>query len=68
MILGSRDVATAINLTVGRDVGIRFLVNREDPESITLVIGDSVAEISFDPSTVQSLHDKSGEAVRELRT
>lgn len=67
MAMQGHEVSTAINMTVGRDVDVRFLVNQEDPDSITLVIGDSAAEISFDPSTVEDLRDRSAAAVRELR-
>lgn len=67
LTLGSREVAATINLTVGRDVDVRFLVNREKPGTITLVIGDSIAEINFDPATVATLHDRSGAAVHKLR-
>ncbi len=63
----NRDVDTSISLTVGRGVEIGFLVNPRYPNSIALVIGDSVVEISFDPSTVETLRDKADEAVRELR-
>jgi hypothetical protein len=67
MIFTERDIVPSFGLLVGRDVKVRFLVNPDYPASITLVIGDSVAEISFDPSTVESLGDKARDAVRELR-
>jgi len=59
----AHDVATVINMTVGRDVDVKFLVSQENPDIVTLVIGDSIAEIGFDPSTVESLHA----AIHELR-
>ena len=59
----AHDVATVINMTVGRDVDVKFLVSQENPDIVTLVIGDSIAEIGFDPSTVDSLHA----AIHELR-
>ncbi|HEV7648267.1 MAG TPA: hypothetical protein VGP26_08905 [Actinophytocola sp.] len=66
MAVNGHDVTTTVNMTVGRDVDVRFLVSQENPDSITLVIGDSAAEISFDPSTVEALHERSGAAVHEL--
>jgi hypothetical protein len=59
----AREVATVINMTVGRDVDIKFLASNENPGIVTLVIGDSIAEIGLDPSTVDSLHA----AIHELR-
>ncbi|MBB5807422.1 hypothetical protein F4560_007190 [Saccharothrix ecbatanensis] len=67
MIFTERDVVPSFGLLVGRDVKVRFLVDTDCPNSITLVIGDSVAEISFDPATVELLGDKARDAVRELR-
>lgn len=56
-------------MTVGREVVISFLVNPQNPASVTLVIGESstAAEISFDPVMVETLRDKADEAVRERR-
>lgn len=67
MIPTERDVVSSFGLSVGRDVEVGFLVNPDFPRSITLVIGESVAEISFDPATVEGLGDKSRAAVGELR-
>ncbi|MPZ81915.1 MAG: hypothetical protein GEV28_16580 [Actinophytocola sp.] len=64
---GSYDVDTTTSLTVGREVEIGFLLNPLCPNSITLVIGESIAEVSFDPSTVETLRDKADKALRELR-
>jgi hypothetical protein len=61
------DITTTIGLTVGRDVEVEFLVNPHFPKTITLVIGESVAEIALDPATVEALRDKADAAVRELR-
>jgi hypothetical protein len=60
-------VETSIGLTVGRDAKIGFLVNtRHDPATVTLVIGRSLAEITFDPAMLETLRDKADEAVRRL--
>lgn len=61
------DVVATIGLTVGRDVEVEFLVNPHFPKTITLVIGESVAEIALDPATLEVLRDKADAAVRELR-
>ena len=58
-----RDVATVVNMTVGRDVDVKFLVSNENPDIVTLVVGDSVAEIGLDWSTVESMYA----AIHELR-
>src|ERR1044072_8087644 len=58
-----REVAAAVNMTVGRDVDVKFLVSQENPDIVTFVIGASVAEIGLDLSTVESLHA----AIHELR-
>lgn len=62
----SRDVHASIGLTVGRDVEIGFIVSPIS-DSITLVIGESTAEITFDPSMVETLRDKADEAARLFR-
>lgn len=61
------DVVATIGLTVGCDVAVEFLVDPHYPRTITLVIGESVAEIALDPATVEVLRDKADMAVRELR-
>jgi hypothetical protein len=63
----SRDVHSNIGLMVGRDAEIKFLVNTLRPDDITLVIGESIAEITFCPSMVETLRDKADEAVCQLR-
>jgi hypothetical protein len=63
----SNDVLTTIGLAVGPNADVRFLVSERSPDDITLVIGDSVAEIVFDPSTVESLRDRADEAVRQSK-
>jgi hypothetical protein len=60
----SRDVQTTIGLTVGRDADIKFVVSNRYPDDITLTIGETVAEIIFDPAMVEELRDKAAEAVR----
>lgn len=67
MALHRYDVETSVNMTVGSEVDIRFLVNRENPGSATLMIGDSIAEISFAPATLATLHERAGAALDELR-
>jgi hypothetical protein len=42
-------------MTVGPDVNVKFLVCKENPDIVTPVIGDSVAEIGFSSSTVDRL-------------
>ncbi len=63
----NRTTDTCIGLTVARNAEIEFLVSEHHPNSITLMIGDSVAEISFDPSTVERLRDKVDAALRKFR-
>jgi hypothetical protein len=60
-------VDTSVGMTVGLDVEIRFLVNANYPDTITLVIGESNTEIVFHPDTVATLRDKADVAVRQLR-
>jgi hypothetical protein len=62
-----RAVDTSIDMTVGHDVEIKFLVNANYPDTITLVIGESNTEIAFHPETVERLRDKADVAVRQLR-
>src|SRR5882724_571226 len=54
----SRDVQTTIGLTVGPDADIKFTVSHRYPDDITLTIGETVAEIIFDPAVVEQLRDK----------
>ncbi|MGH3871620.1 MAG: hypothetical protein ACRDSR_08925 [Pseudonocardiaceae bacterium] len=63
----SHDVQACIGLDVGGDVEIRFLVHPGYPDSATLVIGESTAEITFDLPMVETLRDKADDAVRQLR-
>jgi hypothetical protein len=63
----SRDVLTNIGMSVRRDTDVEFLVSKRYPDDITLVIGESVAEITFDPSTVETLRDKADDALRRSR-
>jgi len=67
LALDRRDVETNVNLTVGSEVDVRFLVNREDSDTATLVIGDSIAEIILAPATLATLHERAGVALDELR-
>jgi hypothetical protein len=63
----SHDVLTNIGMSVRRDTDVEFLVSKGYPDDITLVIGESVAEITFDPSTVETLRDKADDALRRSR-
>jgi hypothetical protein len=63
----SRVVDTSIDMMVGPDVEIKFLVNANYPDTITLVIGESNTEIAFCPEMVESLRDKADVAVCQLR-
>jgi hypothetical protein len=65
--ISSSDVVTSIGLSVRRDTDLQFVVSKSDPDDITLVIGESLAEINFDPSTVEALRDKAADAVRRSR-
>ncbi|ALG07899.1 hypothetical protein AOZ06_14115 [Kibdelosporangium phytohabitans] len=58
---------TTIGLTVGRDTDVKFLVSPLYADDITLVIGNSVAEITFGPEAVEALRDKADDALRRLR-
>jgi hypothetical protein len=61
------DIAATIGLTVGRDVEVDFQVSEHYPNGITLVIGESVAEISFHPATVETLRDKADAAASAVQ-
>jgi hypothetical protein len=63
------EVCANIGLSVGRDAEVKFLVSETDPGFITLVIGDgdTVAEISLVPSTVETLSKKAEDALRQSR-
>jgi hypothetical protein len=60
-------VITTIGLLLDTDTEFGFTVSTRDPEDITLTIGDSLAEITFDPSAVETLRDKADEALRRWR-
>ncbi|MBP2331011.1 hypothetical protein JOF56_011396 [Kibdelosporangium banguiense] len=60
----SDDVRVNVALTVGPDTEVKFLVSERYPDDITLVVGDSVVEVIFEPSAVEALRDKADEALR----
>lgn len=57
-------VEAYIGLTVDPSAEIKFLVNPEHPEDITLAIGDLNAEITFRRETLESVRDKADEAIQ----
>lgn len=67
MIWVPNGIDANIGLSVGHDVEIEFQVGDHTPDDITLVLGDSVVEIRFDPAAVESLRDKADTALREFR-
>ena len=60
-------VEASIYLTVDRDAEIKFLVSPNDPDNITLAIGDPSVEISFDPATLETVRDKADQALSQFR-
>jgi hypothetical protein len=60
----NRDVETTVGMTVNRNSEVKFLVNQDYPGSVTLVLGDCAAEISFAPEILETLRDRADEAVR----
>lgn len=65
--LADNDVETNIVMSVGSDARITFLVSPRYPDTVTLALGNSALEISFEPARVEELRDKADEALRKLR-
>jgi hypothetical protein len=60
-------VFTNVNILVDEQAKVRFFVNREDPDFITLAIGDTAIEITFDYTMIEGLRGKARDALLRRR-